>query len=694
MGKTMMLSAVFRSLIKPFRTGPLVRIGAVFRDLSIGIKIGLGFGVIVVLLVALGAGGAWGLFDAKSKVGAVRAMNAATGELSDAYITLLKVESSLDEFLLTNAASAGDTALGTLGGAQVGLARAMEVAPEDQRERLTDILARIETLSSLIEQVINAQNVAEVAFVAVNTKGLELEGIVSNLATLTFSSGSMRDISKTGEARLALTKTRMGAEAYFVRPDVVPFKPALDSLAAAQDVVKNLVKSQEGKPAGPLAASLAEDLATYQASLEAAQETVSARVALIHDKLIPEQRKVIQGMRKVQKATDKERAAMGEAIDAGLKRNAFLAAGIAGGVILFAVVLSLILGRSISRPIGRLIKAVERLERKDTSQSMSDTHRADEVGRLARALDSFREGMREAHALEREKEEMSRQREERTVLLTKLNTTFEEASRSLLGETIREVERLRSIANDMDSLSQDTDAGAGLAAEAATRASDDTDSAATAAEELSASIQEISRQVQHSSSVSDSAASLASGAVTVVDGLASDAHRIGEVVDLITAIAAQTNLLALNATIEAARAGEAGKGFAVVANEVKSLANQTARATEEIGQRVNAVQDKTKDTVDVMQSIVESIGEVMSTATAIASAVEEQGAATQEIARNIQAVAEGARAAASGATTVRATAENARGRAKGLVEAVGTLTERSQALGQTIDGFLGDVRAA
>ncbi|MCF8482725.1 MAG: methyl-accepting chemotaxis protein [Rhodospirillum sp.] len=662
--------------------------------MPIGIKIGLGFGVIVALLVALGAGGALGLFDAKDKVGEVRAMNAATAELSDAYTTLLKVEGSLDEFLLTNEASAGDTALGSLGGAQAALAKALETAPEDQRESLSEVLTRIEHLSKLIEQVIDAQNAAEVAFIAVNTTGLELEKVVTNLATLTFSSGSMRDIFKTGEVRLALAKTRMGADAYFIRPSVVPFEPVTESLSEAQDIVKSLVRSQDGKPAGALAVSLAEDLATYGASLNAARETVVARVTLIQDDLIPEQRKVIQGMRKVQRATDKVRAAMGETIDAGLERNAILSAGVAAGVILFAITLSLVLGRSISRPIGRLIRAVERLERKDIDVAISDSHRADEVGHLARALESFRGGMREAQVLEREKEELNRRREERTVLLTQLNTAFEEASRTLLGDTAREVERLRSMASDMDKLSQDTDAGACAAAEAATQASGDTDSAAAAAEELSASIQEISRQVQHSSSVSNAAASLASGAVGVVGGLSSDAVRIGEVVDLITAIAAQTNLLALNATIEAARAGDAGKGFAVVANEVKSLANQTARATEEIDLRVNAVQEKTKETVEVIRKIVESIGEVMNTATAIAAAVEEQGAATHEIARNIQTVAEGARTAASGATTVRATAENARGRAKGVVEAVGTLTERSQALRHAIDGFLGDVRAA
>jgi methyl-accepting chemotaxis protein len=681
-------------LLKPFRVGPFARLGAFSRDLSIGVKIGLGFGVVVALLVALGAGGAWGLFDARDKVAQLGAMGAATDELSDAYTTLLKVDGSLREFLLTNDAAAADTAMGTLGGVRSALGNAMDLVPGEERARLSEVNALIDDLERRISEVIVLQNDAEVAFTAANTQGVRLAEKVDTLSTLAFASASMHDIFKAGEVRVHLTETRMGADAFFVRPKVVPFDPILSNLEQAQSLINRLAINLAGQAGGKLAADLVEDLRGYGATLTTARAAVEARITAIDQGLVPVQRKVIQGMRKVQRETEKAQTAMGETIDGGLTRNAVLSAGVAAGVILFAILLSVTLGRSISRPIGRLIGAVERLERRDSQSEVSDTHRADEVGRLARALDSFRAGMREAEALEREKDELNRRRHERTELLTRLNTAFEDASRALLGETTREVERLRSIASDMERLSQDTDAGAGAAADAAYRASGDTDSAAAAAEELAASIQEISRQVQHSSTVAQATSTLAMGAVDVVDGLSGDAERIGEVVDLITAIAAQTNLLALNATIEAARAGDAGKGFAVVANEVKSLASQTARATEEIGQRVNAVQNKTKETVEVIRGIVESIGEVMATATAIASAVEEQGAATHEIARNIQSVAESARAAASGASTVRATAEDAKGQARDVVHAVGTLTERSQALRQTIDSFLGDVRAA
>ena len=234
----------------------------------------------------------------------------------------------------------------------------------------------------------------------------------------------------------------------------------------------------------------------------------------------------------------------------------------------------------------------------------------------------------------------------------------------------------------------------GKVAAAAEQASTNAQTVATAAEELSASISEISSQVAQSTKISGKAVETAAATNASVQGLADAAQKIGEVVQLINDIASQTNLLALNATIEAARAGDAGKGFAVVASEVKSLANQTARATEDIAQQVNAIQGATRHAVDSIKGISDTIGQINEIATAIASAVEEQGAATQEIARNIQQASHGTNEVSTNIVEVTKAAGETGSAATQVLAAAGEVSEQSERLKSEVDSFLVAVRAA
>jgi methyl-accepting chemotaxis protein len=217
---------------------------------------------------------------------------------------------------------------------------------------------------------------------------------------------------------------------------------------------------------------------------------------------------------------------------------------------------------------------------------------------------------------------------------------------------------------------------------------------AAASEELSASISDISRQVTHAADIAGRAVDETKQTDGTVRGLAESAERIGEVVKLINAIAGQTNLLALNATIEAARAGEAGKGFAVVASEVKSLANQTAKATEEITAQIAAVQKVTKDAMDAIKGIGSTIGEVSTVATSIASAVEEQGAATQEITRNTQGAARRTKDASDSIAGVTAGADATGAAAHNVKSAAEALGVRTEQLRGQVNDFLAKIRAA
>jgi len=253
---------------------------------------------------------------------------------------------------------------------------------------------------------------------------------------------------------------------------------------------------------------------------------------------------------------------------------------------------------------------------------------------------------------------------------------------------------LQRTAESMARMAEDTTHQATTVASGSRQASNNVETVASATEELSASIREIAQQVAVSTGMIGDAVVEANGSNEQMRGLAQAAQKIGDVIDLINDIAGQTNLLALNATIEAARAGEAGKGFAVVASEVKALANQTAKATEEIAAQITAIQEATQNTVRSIQSVADKINKVSETAMAIASAVEQQGAATQEIARNVQEAAHGTEQVSATIGEVGLSAQQAGAAAAQVLAAAGQLRQNGDALKQQIDAFLQEMRAA
>ncbi|MGY8632056.1 methyl-accepting chemotaxis protein [Bradyrhizobium sp. 14AA] len=367
----------------------------------------------------------------------------------------------------------------------------------------------------------------------------------------------------------------------------------------------------------------------------------------------------------------------------------------AGGTVL-GTVLAFLLGTGISRPMVAMCKAMRGLALGNFDVVLPGLGREDELGEMAEAVEQFKlqalaKAERDAAAIEAQNREASTARR---VELIRFADVFESAVGTIVSNVSASAVQLESAASTLTRTAETTQTLSSQVACVSERASSNIQSVATSTEELSASIEEIGRQVRASSRIAEAAVLQARETDSRIGDLSHAAQQIGEVVRLITAIAAQTNLLALNATIEAARAGEAGRGFAVVASEVKSLASQTAKATDEISSHIAGIQGATADSVEAIKEIGDTIGQISAIATSIASAVEQQGAATQRIARSVQNVAHGTQTAATDIGQVDQGAAETGTASQRVLNSAKTLSAESTRLRAELDRFMANVRAA
>ena len=344
--------------------------------------------------------------------------------------------------------------------------------------------------------------------------------------------------------------------------------------------------------------------------------------------------------------------------------------------------------------IEDLLADIEQISDQEYEAEMClSCQRTDEFGTVARALNMTKATLLESHNREEaQKEADAQQVEERRAERLRMAEQFETSVGAVVETVSAAAAEMQSSAQSVSGTADQTSQQSTAVAAAAEQASANVQTVASAAEELTSSISEISRQVSQSTQIAGAAVAEVDGANAKVQGLAEAANKIGEVVALITDIADQTNLLALNATIEAARAGEAGKGFAVVASEVKNLANQTAKATEEISNQIGGIQGATQDAVTAIGSIGGIINQINEITSTIAAAVEEQGAATQEIARNVEQASSGTQEVSSNISRVTQAASETGSSATQILDAAGELGRQSDMLSQEVGNFLNTIR--
>ncbi|MBR1274532.1 methyl-accepting chemotaxis protein [Bradyrhizobium sp. AUGA SZCCT0283] len=368
---------------------------------------------------------------------------------------------------------------------------------------------------------------------------------------------------------------------------------------------------------------------------------------------------------------------------------------VAGAILLLTLVVSIFVARSVTGPLQRMTVAMKDLAGGNLAVEVPGVGRGDEVGEMAKAVEIFKSNAIARQALEAEQREAeTRAMSGRKADMNKMANDFEAAVGQIVEAVSSASSQLEISAGTLTATAERAQELTTAVAAASEEASTNVQSVASATEEMASSVTEISRQVQESARMANDAVDQARVTNDRVSELSKAATRIGDVVELINTIAGQTNLLALNATIEAARAGEAGRGFAVVASEVKALAEQTAKATGEIGQQISGIQAATQESVNAIQAIsgtIEKLSEISST---IAAAVEEQGAATQEISRNVQQASMGTQQVSSNITDVQRGARETGSASSQVLAAAQSLSGDSNRLKLEVGRFLDSVRAA
>ena len=561
--------------------------------------------------------------------------------------------------------------------------------------QLLNLSSRVETYRVAFNEMVALQEQRNDLVGQMHEVGADIRKTLSDVMGSARGDGDTEAAYLAGVANQNLMLGRFYAEKYFLENKADDASRALAEIDEATQQTTVLLRSLQNPQRRQLTTAAQNGLGTYQELFSQIQQTITERNAIRSDSLDRIGPEMLAAYTEILKQVVDRQNTLGpqaQATIGGIKSTTMTLAIVC---LLIAVAAAVLLGHMISGAINRSVDAMGNLADGNLDIEIEGAERADEIGAMARALVVFKDQGLEKRRLEAEQAEADkRAEEEKRRAMNDLADGFEASVNSVVTAVSSAAEQMVSLASQLTESANRASDRSTTVASAAEECSVNVETVAAAAEEMSNSIAEVSSRVGESASMTRQAATGAERANDTVSQLAGSARTIGEVINMISDIAEQTNLLALNATIEAARAGEAGKGFAVVASEVKSLANQTAKATEEISSQILTMQTDTEAVVQSIETIGNTILSLDETAGSIAAAVEEQNAATAEIARNTQQTADGAREVSSNITEVTGAVSETGAAADEVLSSSGALAEEAGRLRDEVAAFLGRVRAA
>jgi methyl-accepting chemotaxis protein len=475
-----------------------------------------------------------------------------------------------------------------------------------------------------------------------------------------------------------------------------PALPGAFRVAVAQATLtlKSLTKQMAADKIKETIAPVQDALAAYAKSFNAISAKMIEANKLYDEALLPKLSKLEELGVAIQNSLDGDMKDTKETTDTRIASTTAAQAILAALSLLLGIAFAVLIGRGIVRPVTGMTATMAKLAEGDHAVDIPALDQKDEIGEMAHAVEVFKKSMIETDALEAAQAAEQARKQQRQQAIEEAIAAYDQSVGQSLAALDAAAGAMRLTAEGMSTTADDTSRQASAVTSASEEALANVQSVASSTEEMTASIAEIARQVAQSTQIAAKAVDEAGRTNATMRALTDAAQRIGEVVQLIQDIASQTNLLALNATIEAARAGEAGKGFAVVASEVKTLANQTGKATEEIASQIAAIQTATRSAVEAIKAIDGTIGQISEISTTIAAAIEEQGAATGEITRSTQETARGTEAVSRNIAGVNEAAGKTGAAASQVLASSGELGKQAETLRSEVDQFLAKIRAA
>ncbi len=666
------------------------------KNVKISAKVFGGFAIVMGLLLVIAVIAWTELSSADSTFSRYRQIALQSNQAGRVQANLLEARLAVKNFIISGTQESIDDA-------KKRIARTLELSDaflalvdsDEKSDLINQSGKHLEEYRTAFDDVIDRQAIRnDLVINTLDTVGPQMEKKLTAIMQSAYNDNDAVAAFQAGTVQRNLLLMRLYATKYLVTNDVSSFERVLKESAEMKKNDEAMLAELQNPERRKLAEEVTVLRKQYEDAFKKVHETIDSRNAIISGTLDRIGPQVAGELEEMKLAIKQEQDTLGPNASAAMKsavRNTVIISIIS---ILIGSVSAWLIGTGISRPIQRITQAMKTLADGDKNIEIPGQDHKDEVGDMAAAVQVFKANMIENEELAAREQEATTSREERARRIEKMTQEFDAGISELLSGLSSSATQMKSTAGSMSQIADDTNNRATAVASAAHEASANVQTVATAAEELSSSIAEIGRQVAHSSNTSKRAVDQVNATNEQVKGLARTAQQIGAVINLISDIAEQTNLLALNATIEAARAGEAGKGFAVVASEVKSLATQTAKATEEISQQIGGVQTETDAAANSMDAIGKTINELDEVATAIAAAVDQQGAATGEIARNVEGAASGTQEVTANITEVTKAAGETGTSAVQVTDVASELNTKADQLRAQVEKFLSGVKAA